>query len=201
VPEGPRRAEWEGLFSAAFVQSRNPMTLLDSRRCHVEVNGAYIALLGYRRDDLIGRPIYRLVDGGPLASDAEWERAIRGSSFSGAVELVTAAGGHVAVQWAATTEVVTGRRLVLFVAMHVSRSARALSRPVSPGRGESPLSARELEVVRLIALGATGPEIAEELRIAHDTVRTHARNAMAKAGARSRAHLVAKALGDGLVCE
>jgi PAS domain S-box-containing protein len=201
VPEGGQRAEWKGLFSAAFVQSRNPMTLLDSSRCHVEVNGAYLALLGYRRDELIGRPIYRIVDGGPLASEAEWERAIRSSSFSGAVKLMTAAGGRVAVQWAATTEVVTGRRLVLFVAMHVSRSARGLSRPLSAGAGESPLSARELEVVRLVALGATGPEIAEELRIAHDTVRTHARNAMAKVGARSRAHLVAKALGDGLVCE
>jgi DNA-binding CsgD family transcriptional regulator len=61
------------------------------------------------------------------------------------------------------------------------------------------LSAREREVVRLVAAGATGPEIADELRIAHDTVRTHARNAMAKVGARSRAHLVAKALAEGHV--
>ena len=38
---------------------------------------------------------------------------------------------------------------------------------------------------------------AEQLHIAHDTVRTHVRNAMAKVGARSRAHLVAKALGEG----
>ena len=45
--------------------------------------------------------------------------------------------------------------------------------------------------------GETGPEIAEQLHISHATVRTHVRNAMAKVGARSRAHLVAKALGDG----
>ena len=42
-------------------------------------------------------------------------------------------------------------------------------------------------------------EIADELHLSHDTVRTHIRNAMAKTGARSRAHLVAKALGEGLV--
>jgi DNA-binding CsgD family transcriptional regulator len=59
------------------------------------------------------------------------------------------------------------------------------------------LSAREREVVRLVAAGETGPEIAEHLHISHATVRTHVRNAMAKVGARSRAHLVAKALGDG----
>jgi DNA-binding CsgD family transcriptional regulator len=45
--------------------------------------------------------------------------------------------------------------------------------------------------------GATGREIPEELQIAHDTVRTHVRNAMDRLGARSRAHLVAKALGGG----
>jgi DNA-binding NarL/FixJ family response regulator len=52
-------------------------------------------------------------------------------------------------------------------------------------------------VVQLVA--HTGPEIADELDICRDTVRTHVRNAMTKLGARSRAHLVAKALGDGLV--
>ena len=51
--------------------------------------------------------------------------------------------------------------------------------------------------MRLIARGESGPEIAAELHIAHDTVRTHVRNAMKKTGARSRAHLVAKVLGEG----
>ena len=59
------------------------------------------------------------------------------------------------------------------------------------------LTPRELEIVRLIARGESGPEIAAELHIAHDTVRTHVRNAMKKTGARSRAHLVAKVLGEG----
>jgi DNA-binding CsgD family transcriptional regulator len=50
-----------------------------------------------------------------------------------------------------------------------------------------------------VAQGRTGPEIADELHISPDTVRTHVRNAMTKLAARSRAHLVAKALGDGVV--
>jgi DNA-binding NarL/FixJ family response regulator len=61
------------------------------------------------------------------------------------------------------------------------------------------LTDRELEIVRLVAQGESGPEIAADLHIAHNTVRTHVRNAMTKLGARSRAHLVAKALGEGLV--
>jgi DNA-binding NarL/FixJ family response regulator len=53
--------------------------------------------------------------------------------------------------------------------------------------------------VGLIAHGESGPEIADQLHISHDTVRTHVRNAMTKLGARSRAQLVAKSLGDGHV--
>ena len=52
-----------------------------------------------------------------------------------------------------------------------------------------------------MALGASGPEIADELHISHETVRTHVRNAMDKLGARSRAHLVAKALAHGLTVD
>ena len=46
-------------------------------------------------------------------------------------------------------------------------------------------------------MGRTGPEIADELQISHNTVRTHLRNSMRRVGAHSRAHLVAKALGEG----
>jgi DNA-binding CsgD family transcriptional regulator len=102
----------------------------------------------------------------------------------------------IGVQYGATVEVVTGRRLVLFVSTTSSRWGRHFRRVVDgPEGGE--LSAREREVVHLVALGRTGLEIADELHISHGTVRTHVRNAMTKVGARSRAHLVAKALGEG----
>jgi PAS domain S-box-containing protein len=192
------QGEWAQLFSTAFTRSRNAMVLLDGHRLHVDVNGAYLKLLGYRREELIGRPMYRYVVGGPLASSAEWKAALHKQQFTGEVELVSADGGQVAVQWAATTEVVTGQRRVLFVALNTSRWGPRFRREVASQREPESLSAREREVVRLVALGNTGPEIADELQIAHDTVRTHVRNAMEKAGARSRAHLVAKALGEGL---
>jgi PAS domain S-box-containing protein len=194
------QGEWAGLFSAAFKQSRNPMALLDGDRRHVDVNGAHLKLLGYKRDELIGRPAWDIVIGGPAVSEAEFRAALRAGEFSGEAELRSADGGRVAVQWAATTEIVTGRRMVLVVALNTSRSGPRFRRTLSPEQSAI-LSAREREVVRLVALGNTGPEIADLLLIAHDTVRTHARNAMVKVGARSRAHLVAKALGEGLVLE
>ena len=42
----------------------------------------------------------------------------------------------------------------------------------------------------------TEAELADELHISDDTVRTHVPSAMTKPGARSRAPLVAKAFGD-----
>ena len=191
--------DWGRLFGAAFTQSRNAMVLLDGARRQVDVNGAYLKLLGYRRAEVVGHPIYEFVVGGPIATPAEWEAHVRSGQFTGDAEMRTADGGTVAVQWAATVEVVTGRHLVLFVALSTSRWGPRFRRAPDADGEPAALSARELEIVRLVALGNSGPEIAEELRIAHDTVRTHARNAMTKVGARSRAHLVAKALGEGLV--
>jgi DNA-binding CsgD family transcriptional regulator len=112
--------------------------------------------------------------------------------------LLRADATTVAVQWAASTEVVTGRRLVLFVALATSRWGARFRRSTSV-QGFSPqaLTVREREVVQLVSLGGAGPEIADELQISHETVRTHVRNAMEKLDARSRAHLVAKALAEG----
>ncbi len=187
------------LFTAAFKQSKNAMVLVDSHRRHVDANGAYLKLLGCKREDLMGRPIHHWVVGGPLASPTEWRRWLASGQFSGQAELRCSDGGVVAVQWAATTEVVSGHRLVLVVALNTSRWGERFRRTVDPAPSPATLSVREREIVRLVSLGGTGPEIADELGIAHQTVRTHVRNAMEKVGARSRAHLVAKALGEGLV--
>jgi PAS domain S-box-containing protein len=191
-----RREGWAALFWSAFNDSRNAMVLLDEQRRHVEVNGAYVKLAGYARDEVIGRPVWEYVADGPRLTDRQWKRAIARGELSGAAGLVCADGTITTVQYAGHTEVITGGRLVLFVVLSTSRWGRHSRRDPQSGTGDA-LSAREREIVRLVAAGETGPEIAEHLHISHATVRTHVRNAMAKVGARSRAHLVAKALGDG----
>ena len=194
--------DWGKLFGAAFAQSRNAMALLDGDRRIVDVNGAFLALLGYQRRQMLGRPMWEFVVGGPAVNAREWRSTLARGRFTGESHVRCADASEVHVQWAGTSEVVTGRRLVLFVALSTSRWGRAFRRPQTdaPTLGtRQPLTPRELEIVRLVALGSTAREIAEELQITHDTVRTHARNAMLKTGARSRAQLVAKAMGDGLI--
>jgi DNA-binding CsgD family transcriptional regulator len=189
---------WPTLFASAFGQSRNAMVLLDGDRRFVDANAAFVRLVGRGRGDLLHRPIGALVVGSPLLDEREWRDALARGRFSGDATLRHADGSAVAVQWGATTEVATGRRLVLVVALNTSRWGARFRRPRADETAPGTLSAREREVVRLIALGESGPEIAAELQISHDTVRTHVRNAMTKLGARSRAHLVAKALGEAL---
>src|SRR5215210_2044181 len=193
----PRQDGWSALFSTAFKQSRNAMVLVDDQRVQIDVNGAYLKLLGYDRRELIGQPLYRFVTGPSRASSREWATALAAGHFTGEADMICADGSRVAVQWGADTEIVTGRRLVLFVALSTSRWGGEFRRTTVSARDEGQLSKREQEIVRLIALGSTGPEIADELQIAHNTVRTHVRNSMTKLRARSRAHLVANALGSG----
>ena len=193
----PRPEGWSGLFWTAFRQSRNAMALVDDPRRHVEVNGAYLKLLGYPRGDLIGHPFYEFVEGGPLLSKEEWEATIARGDFTGEAPIVPSDGSRIAVQFAAHPEVATGRRLILFVALGVSSVGGRFRRQIPAEADAQPLSNREREIVRLVSLGSTGPEIAQELQISHDTVRTHVRNAMIKVGARSRAQLVAKSLANG----
>jgi DNA-binding NarL/FixJ family response regulator len=61
------------------------------------------------------------------------------------------------------------------------------------------LSAREREIMQLLAEGLTGEEVADRLFLSAETVKTHIKNAMAQLQARNRVHAIAIALRDGLI--
>ena len=61
------------------------------------------------------------------------------------------------------------------------------------------LTAREREVVALVALGLSNGEIAERLVVSPATAKTHVSRAMVKLGARDRAQLVVYAYEAGLI--
>jgi DNA-binding NarL/FixJ family response regulator len=71
----------------------------------------------------------------------------------------------------------------------VRRLPERVARP--PRRGIALLSPREREILRLLATGLSGSEIAGELFLSGETVRTHVRNAVQKLGARTRTQAVA----------
>lgn len=63
----------------------------------------------------------------------------------------------------------------------------------------APLSAREFDVVRVVAAGATNREIAQDLFISLSTVKTHLASIQAKLGVRNRLEIAAWAWGSGMM--
>src|SRR5438270_9974847 len=106
---------WKQLFWAIFKRSRNAIVLVDGDRRLVEVNGAFLQLLGYTRSEVIGRRAGDFVAGGPMLTPNEWRATIARGEFAFETELVRKDGTRVSVQYAGHPEVMTGRQYVLFV--------------------------------------------------------------------------------------
>jgi len=61
------------------------------------------------------------------------------------------------------------------------------------------LTAREIDVLRLIALGNANKLVADQLGITEDTVKGHVKNILSKLGASDRTHAVTIALKRGII--
>ncbi len=77
--------------------------------------------------------------------------------------------------------------------------ARMAAEPPQAGGPPGDLTEREAEVLRLIALGHTNNEIADQLYLSVRTVETHRAHIQQKLGLSSRAELVRYALDNGLI--
>ena len=112
------------------------------------------------------------------------------------------ASGYV-LKEAADTEVVGAVRAVAAGEqyVHPSLGARLVAADAEERRraADDPLSDREREVLRLLALGHTNQEIASMLYISVRTAETHRAHIMRKLGLDSRAELVRYALAAGLL--
>lgn len=73
-------------------------------------------------------------------------------------------------------------------------------RPAAQPAASAVLSARECEVLALVVDGCSNQEIAQELSIAHNTVKNHLRSILTKLGVKNRAQAAAYAVSHGLVC-
>ncbi len=81
----------------------------------------------------------------------------------------------------------------------VARGERVVDPRVAGGVGDGPLTPREHEVLRRVAVGETNPEIAEAIGLSRNTVKSYLQSASAKLGARNRVDAVARAHALGLL--
>jgi len=91
--------------------------------------------------------------------------------------------------------------------LHALRCAARGERYLPPGLamrladriGRPGLSARESEVLQLVALGLSNKEIGDRLAIAESTVKLHMRNLLAKLGVSDRTQATLEALRRGII--
>lgn len=186
--------------------SRPAVLVVDDRRRCVEVNGEACALLGLEREEIVGGRIDRLVtDEMRERLELFWRAFREGGGHGGPFDLANR-GTTAAIEISLTENLIPGRHLVVITGSDVASTAvpapQAEERPArapSPRNGARGPSAREREVLKLLATGATDPQIAEMLELSPATVQTHVRNAKSKLGARTRAQAVAIAIADELI--
>jgi NarL family two-component system response regulator LiaR len=78
------------------------------------------------------------------------------------------------------------------------KAAARLMREVQGPEDPQPLSAREVDVLRLLAAGKANKEIAAALTIGEQTVKTHVSNILGKLGVQSRTQAALYAAQNGL---
>jgi DNA-binding NarL/FixJ family response regulator len=79
-----------------------------------------------------------------------------------------------------------------------AQRARPAARHLRPSNGAT-LTGRELEILELVSRGFESPDIARELHVSPETVRTHVTHVLGKLGARTRAEAVGIAVRKGLI--
>ncbi|MBV8431615.1 MAG: PAS domain S-box protein [Solirubrobacterales bacterium] len=209
IPDGSEG----GPFWSVFERSHIPMALVDRELRFVAVNDAASALYQYPRQEVIGRQAgTHFVGGRSSSASHEWQKLLRKNELYGERVIAHPSGRSLRVSYAAHGTEVNGRWLALFVTLSAKLEPHGIEliKAAHPGAGggaaasdpgrqqAGSLTAREREVVRLVSLGRSTPQIASDLGLSPATVRSHVRNAMVKVGAHTRAQLVALVIGEGL---
>jgi PAS domain S-box-containing protein len=190
----------------AFERSRNPMLIADDQRRWVTGNDAAADLLGISRDEVPWRTMDEFTP--PTARrrlEKQWEAFLTSGAAEGWYELYVPDRGPVSVEFSATANVLPARHLSVFIPPDSTSTERsqcggsAAWKPVVEESGRLELTNREREIMTLVASGLHSEEMAEQLFLSPETVKTHVQHAMAKLGVHTRAHAVAIALVTGQI--
>jgi DNA-binding NarL/FixJ family response regulator len=185
---------------AALIKGEADMKLV------AEASNGREAVAQYR----LYRPDVTLMDlQMPTMSGIETIIAIRDESPNARIIVLTTYGGDVqvvrALRAGACGYVLKGH--VHKALLDTIRAIHAGQKRISPEAaaeladhaGEEELTAREIGVLRLIALGNTNKQIAAQLLISDETVKSHVTNILEKLSANDRTHAVTTALRRGII--
>jgi PAS domain S-box-containing protein len=181
---------------AQIASSSQALLVVDDDRVCIEASLGACRLLGLGRAEVTGQAVEELFE--PVSGERfeqVWN-AFRASGGQAEPFALEAPATAVEVAVTVIVDILPGRHLISLDPAGGQRPGAPRSSWRPPHRGPS---AREREVLGLLARGSTDAEIASLLGLSSATVQTHVRNAKAKLGAKTRAQAVALALGHGLI--
>jgi DNA-binding NarL/FixJ family response regulator len=178
------------------------MILVDNDRRYREVNPAARLLARISLQDVLRLRIddFTAPRDRPLMT-AAWEELMQRGTVDGDYLATFPDGSSIRLLYAAMANALPGLHLVVFVPADWPGEEIGGIQPPRVTHGPAELSERQLEVLRLVAVGANASQIAAELSISEATVRTHVKNILERLGAHNRAHAVALAMTQGLLGE
>jgi DNA-binding NarL/FixJ family response regulator len=153
-----------------------------------------VALVDLQLPDMSGIALIR-----KIKEHAANARIVVLSSFEGDVDIQRAL--EAGAQGYVVKGIVRDELLEIIRSVHAGkrRLAAGVAHKLAEHVGDESISARELEVLSLVAAGRRNKEIAGELSIAEDTVKMHVRNILAKLQVNDRTEAVTIALRRGII--
>ena len=186
----------------AFERTQVPMLIVDNDRRYKEANASARLIFRMSLRELRENRIDDLTaeEDLPVLEEAWAELRERGS-VSGRYFVTFKDRSTLWVFYAALANVLPAEHLIVFMPADWPGDELEEMQPGPAEAEDESLSPRQLDVLRLVALGANASQIATELSISEATVRTHVRNVLERLGANNRAHAVAIAMTSGLLGE
>jgi DNA-binding CsgD family transcriptional regulator len=180
--------------AAARSGARDAVLVVDDERRCVEASIGACLLFGASRAEVEGRRLEDLFGAAMRERIVHFWKGFAAAGGTAGPFGVSGEEGDREVSLTVMPDVVPGRHVV-----GIKRGLLAGGLGGSPEPGVRVPSAREREILGLLAQGETDAQIAVQLTLSPATVQTHVRNAKAKLGARTRAQAVALALSRGLI--
>jgi PAS domain S-box-containing protein len=191
-----RLEESEEAFRVTFDQAGVGMAHVRPDGRFLRVNPKFRDIIGYSEEELLARTFRDITHSDDLRADLDHLQKL----LSGEMETYSVEKRYVKMDcspvWVnVTVSLARGasgepRHFISIVEdITARRSSEERLRSLTP---------REVEVLRLIALGYTNPQIAKKMKFSVGTAKLHAQHIYAKLGASDRAHAAARAVEMGL---
>jgi LuxR family maltose regulon positive regulatory protein len=185
------RGEYDQITLVRFLLARRDMTaalqLLERLEPFAESGGR----IGVVSELRLLRALALDALGQAPAAQATFRRSLEIGEATGRLRLYLDEGERIA---ALLRDAAKGKAAPAFARNLLARlGAPQRSRPIAHPELLEPLSDRELDVLKLLRGELSGPEIASELRVSLNTLRTHTKNIYDKLGVNSRRSAVRRA--------